>query len=59
MSERILRLPGVTNKTGLSRSTIYSLMAQNKFPSSVALGARAVGWFESSINDWLENLAAK
>lgn len=34
-------------------------MAQGKFPQSVSLGARAVGWFESQINEWLENLAAK
>jgi len=59
MSEKILRLPGVISKTGLSRSTIYSMMAQKKFPAAVQLGARAIGWFESQINEFLQNLAAK
>ena len=54
MSYSILRLPSVTGRTGLSRSTIYQRMAENRFPKPVSLGARAVGWVESEIDDWLQ-----
>jgi prophage regulatory protein len=59
MSQKILRLPSVKMLTGLSRSSIYKKVSQGTFPKPVALGARAVGWYESQVNDWLENLPAK
>jgi prophage regulatory protein len=54
MSEAILRLPLVKTRTGLSRSTIYLRVKEGSFPKPVSLGARAVGWIESEIDDWLE-----
>ena len=54
MSEVILRLPLVKSRTGLSRSTIYLRVKEGSFPKPVSLGARAVGWLESEIDDWLE-----
>ena len=52
--QRILRLPEVKSKTGLGRSTIYVLMANGEFPRSIRIGARAVGWLESDIDQWIE-----
>ena len=49
----ILRLPDVLRRTGLSRSSIYSLIERGAFPQSVRLGARAVGWTDQSIDDWI------
>ena len=49
----ILRLPQVTGRTGLARSTIYAKIAERSFPKPVNLGPRAVGWLESDIEDWL------
>jgi prophage regulatory protein len=54
MSYKILRLPAVKESTGLSRSTIYLWIANNKFPKSISLGGRSVGWLEEDINQWLE-----
>jgi prophage regulatory protein len=54
MATHILRLPAVKERTGLSRSTIYARMAEGTFPTSIALGGRAVGWVEAEINEWLE-----
>lgn len=54
MTHTILRLPAVKTRTGLSRSTIYLRVSQGTFPQSVSLGARAVGWVESEIQEWLE-----
>ena len=53
MVTSILRLPTVKARTGLSRSTIYLRIAEGSFPPPVSLGARAVGWVESEVSDWL------
>ena len=50
---RILRLPSVRRRTGLSRSSIYLRISQGRFPKPISLGARAVGWLESEVTEWL------
>lgn len=52
---RITRLPEVKALTGLSRSTIYQRISDGSFPAQVNLGARAVGWIEKDILDWIES----
>jgi prophage regulatory protein len=60
MSEKILRMPSVKERTGLSRSSIYLKVAEGSFPPPVSLGgARAVGWFESQVDLWLASLQPK
>ncbi len=52
--QRILRLPDVMNLVGLSRSSIYDLMARGKFPRAVSLGGyKAVGWRSNEVDDWV------
>ena len=53
MAQKILRLPAVKNRTGLSRSTIYHQISECLFPKPINLGVRAVGWLESDIENWL------
>ncbi len=53
MSENILRLEAVKVRVGLSRSTIYARVKLGEFPAPIGLGARAVGWLESEIDEWL------
>lgn len=53
MSTRILRLPDVLTRTGLSRSTVYQRITEGAFPASISLGDRAVGWVEADIEEWL------
>ena len=53
MAPSILRLPSVQRRTGLSRSTIYQKISHGAFPRPVALGARAVGWVEQEVSEWL------
>lgn len=48
-----LRVKQVTAMTGLSRATIYSMMAGGTFPMKTALGVRAVGWLSSEIQTWM------
>ncbi len=45
----IIRLPEVIARTGIPRSTIYALMAQDKFPHQINLGIRSVGWIADEI----------
>lgn len=55
MTNAILRLPAVKNRTGLSRSTIYLRIAQGKFPKQISLGGKIVGWLENDIETWVAN----
>ena len=47
-----LRMPTVIRITGLGRSTIYRMIADQKFPSPVRLGLRAVAWRQSDLDIW-------
>ena len=51
----ILRRKQVESRTGLSRSTIYLRIKEGSFPKPISLGARAVGWLESEVEEWLDN----
>lgn len=52
-NNRILRLPEVKTRTGLSRSTIYERIKAGTFPRHISLGVRSVGWLESEIDGWI------
>lgn len=56
---RILRLRDVQSRTGLPRSTVYEKIAAGEFPAQVSLGARAVGWVEAEIENWLSQRIAQ
>jgi prophage regulatory protein len=56
MTTKILRLSSVIELTGLSRSSIYSQIAQGSFPRRVSIGLRAFGWREVDIQTWLDHL---
>lgn len=58
----ILRRKQVEARCGLSRATIYARIKPDPkrpndydptFPRPIQLGAKAVGWIESEVNDWL------
>ena len=53
MPKKILRLPVVLDRTGLSRSTVYLRVTEGRFPRPVSLGARAVGWIETEVEEWI------
>ena len=52
-AQNLKRLPDVINRVGYSRSTIYQLIAEGRFPKPISLGARAVAWLESDIDEWI------
>jgi len=55
MSNKILRLPAVKSKTGLSRSTIYARVSQGTFPPSLRLGPNTVGWLADEVERWIQS----
>ncbi len=55
---RLLRLPQVCDRTGLSRSTIYELVADELLPKPVQISARTVGWVESEIDAFIRDRIA-
>lgn len=52
---RILRAEEVTQRTGLSRSSIRRLEDAGSFPSRRRLTPNGVGWIESEVEDWIES----
>ena len=55
----ILRLPTVLQRTGLSRSTVYSYIAQGTFPKPVRLGPRSIGFVDRDIESWIQDRIAE
>lgn len=51
--ETYLRMPELTRRLGIARSTIYKLMQQDDFPKPLKLTPRAVAWSQQDIEDYL------
>lgn len=56
MVVKILRLPDVIERTGLSRSTIYEMIKNGRFPRQTKISVRAVGWKVEDIDNWIDAL---
>lgn len=54
--KRLIRLREVMRLTGLSKSYIYHLTAQGKFPKKVQLvqGGASVAWLHSEVLEWID-----
>ena len=57
MAERLLKRREVEARVCLSRATIYERMARKEFPRPLRIGAQAVAWRESEIEDWIATRA--
>lgn len=49
----ILRIRKVTERCGISRSSVYKKISDGNFPEPISLGPRTVGWIESEVEAWL------
>ncbi len=52
---RILRMPGVLARTGLSRSTLYRKLAAGTFPKQIRISERCIGWSDTAVGAWLRD----
>lgn len=58
-SERVIRMPEVLRRVGVSRSDVYRKIWAGDFPKQIKLGPRAVGFLESDIEAYLQTLIAR
>ena len=57
--EYLAKLPEVKRLTTLSKAAIYAGLRDQTFPKPVKVGARAVAWPLSSIQQWIEQRIAE
>ena len=59
---KIIRLPELRVRLGVSGSSVYNWLDPKSpqhipnFPKQIRIGKKAVGWLESEIDTYLENL---
>lgn len=53
--KRLIRVPEVLRRVGFSRTTMYELIKEGRFPDKIIIGARSVAFVESEIEAWIEN----
>ena len=54
--DRLLRIAEVQEMTGLSRASVYKMVADGRLPPPVRLSARCVRWRESELQATIEAL---
>jgi prophage regulatory protein len=52
MSDPLIRMPAVLERTGLSKTSLYRMIDQGRFPDARRIGPRAVAWYASEISAW-------
>ncbi|KXJ57138.1 MAG: hypothetical protein AXW17_13185 [Colwellia sp. Phe_37] len=52
---QILKVSEVIKRTGLSRTTLWRLERDGKFPRSIKLSVNRVGWRENEVDEWIES----
>ena len=49
-----IRLPAVLQKVGMSKSFIYDLITQDKFPKPVKVSSRISCWVAAEVDQWVQ-----
>ncbi|WP_265529090.1 helix-turn-helix transcriptional regulator [Sphingomicrobium marinum] len=50
---KLLRLPAVLDRTGLTRSSLYAKISEGTFCAPIKIGSRAIAFAESEVEDWI------
>lgn len=53
MKESLLRLRQVCMVTGLSKSSVYAMLKEARFPEPIRLGKRCTRWRMSDVQGWI------
>ena len=56
---QLLRIHEVTERTGLSRSSIYKQMQLKNFPKGVKITGRSIAWSSQEIDLWVSQRIAQ
>lgn len=51
--DKLMRVREVMAAVGLSRASIYKLLAAGRFPAPVRVGIKAVRWRQSHVEGWI------
>jgi prophage regulatory protein len=54
---KILRLPAVIERVGVSRPTIYLWIKKGAFPAQLKIGPNASGWLAAEVDAWIAERA--
>lgn len=57
--KRLLRLPEVLSRAGVSRSYVYDGVKTGRFPKPVKVTERTSAWVESEIQEWIDQRIAE
>lgn len=52
--ERFIRLPEVLALTGVSKSTIWKWISEDKFPQRIKISHRVSVWKQSDVDNWMQ-----
>lgn len=55
-NQKLLRIKDVVDKTGISRTKVYLLIQEGKFPAPIKLGERVALWPEAAVDQWITDL---
>lgn len=58
MTNRILRLRTVLDRTGLSRSTLYRKINEGTFPRQLRISVNGAGWRGAEVDRWVADPVA-
>lgn len=53
-TKNVISMDEVLARTALSKSKLYKLLRQDRFPHPAPMSNRSIGWFEADIEDWLQ-----
>ncbi len=53
MTEKLIRIREVMERTGLSRTVLYRKIQHDDFPKPIRITARCVAWREIEIDEWI------
>lgn len=54
MQNKLIKLHEVRALTGLSRSHVYALAQQDRFPKPVKLTERSSAWVAAEVQSWID-----
>lgn len=57
-NKHVISTDEVLERTALSKSMLYRLLRQDKFPLPTPMSKRSIGWFEDEIENWLQRSKA-
>jgi len=52
---RLISLREVEQQTSLSRSTLYELIRNRKFPAQIRVTKRRIAWIQSEVVSWIDS----